>query len=136
MLYQTSRAWIIGYTLWNWTFLYLNYPFLVGYQSAVLLAALIVGLVYPHRWAQTRAATLGLSLLFSATYLSEMISWLDGTNWVDDQFALLAASCGFLLMATHFLINTSAQARRSHHEQSTRRLTPSQWGRTGRLVPR
>lgn len=134
MLYQTSRPWVIGYTLWNWTFIYLNYPFLAGHQTAVLAAALIVGMCYPNRWAQTRTATLGLSLLFSATYLNRMVSWLDGTSWVNDQLAIVAAGIAFLFMAAHFLTGATAQAWRSHLTQAVQPFPRSKVGAASRLV--
>jgi hypothetical protein len=54
-------AWIIGYTLWNWVFVYLNF----GFQSsilhiAVLGAALTVAFTNKNRWLQARVFTLGM----------------------------------------------------------------------------
>ncbi len=56
-----TLPWIIGYTLWNWTFVYLNF----GFQSsvahiAVLGAALTIGLINKDRWLQARVFTLGM----------------------------------------------------------------------------
>lgn len=66
--------WVIGYTLWNWLFIYLNY----GFQSsiihiAVLGAALITVFVDRDRWLQARVFTLATYfLIFHSTphYLS------------------------------------------------------------------
>jgi hypothetical protein len=101
MLYGTSLRWVIGYTLWNWTFVYLNYPALAGHHVAVLAAALIVALLNPRRWLQTRAATLGVNLLCSATSFGGMIAWLDTSAWFDQQLAIVAAGCSFVFMAGH-----------------------------------
>ena len=56
-----TLPWIIGYTLWNWTFVYLNF----GFQSsvahiAVLGAALTIGFINKDRWLQARVFTLGM----------------------------------------------------------------------------
>lgn len=56
-----TLPWILGYTLWNWTFVYLNYGFQGSIQHlGVLGAALVVGLFNKERWLQTRAFTLGM----------------------------------------------------------------------------
>jgi hypothetical protein len=98
MRYATGRSWIVGYTIWNWTFVYLNFPALTGHHTAVLAAAGIVGLIDAPRWVQTRAATLGVNLLCSATCFNGMIAWLDTSTWFDDRFALVAAGCSFLFL--------------------------------------
>lgn len=89
--YTMSRRWVIGYTLWNWTFVYLNYPALAGHHAAVLAAGLIVAMVHPRRWAQTRASTLGVSLLLTATCYREMVAWMDTSTWFSEPVATLAA---------------------------------------------
>lgn len=121
MLYCTSRSWVIGYTIWNWTFVYLNYPFLTGYQTAVLAAALIVAMVAPHRWTQTRASTLGINLLFSATYLGPMISWLDTTRWVDERVGIVAAGIGLAFVLGHAIHTWLPQARQFGLQLSLRK---------------
>lgn len=62
-----SLCWICGYTIWNWTFVCLNYPSLAEYHVAVLASALIIAVIDSRRWLQTRACTLGLNLLAMAT---------------------------------------------------------------------
>ena len=83
--HRSTRRWVIGYTLWNWTFVYLNYPGLMGHHTAVLSAGLIVALYAPLRWSQTRASTLGFSLLGSATWFNGMIDWMDTSTWFDQR---------------------------------------------------
>lgn len=111
--YKTSRRWVIGYTLWNWTFVYLNYPALTGHHTAVLAAGLIVALHDPRRWGQTRASTLGVNLLCSATFFNGMIAWMDTSTWFDERVALVAAGCGIMFMtlcAVHFWFSQTACA--------------------------
>jgi hypothetical protein len=92
-----SRGWLCGYTLWNWTFVYLNYPSFIGHHTAVLLSALIVGVIAPRLWLQARACTLGLNLLIMATCNNAMVSWLDTSNWSDDGLGIVAAGIALAL---------------------------------------
>jgi hypothetical protein len=110
--YDVSLAWIVGYTLWNWVFVYLNYPALAGHHIAVLSAALILACIDPQRWLQTRAATLGLNLLFMATSYPGTIAVSDATGWFDERTAIIAASLSFAWLVIHALskLDLTAQA--------------------------
>jgi hypothetical protein len=99
LCYGVSRRWVIGYTLWNWAFVYLNYPSLTGHHTAVLTAGLIVSLVHPRRWSQTRASTLGVNLLFTATCYRDMLAWLDTTAWVDERVGMAASGIALVFMS-------------------------------------
>ncbi|HEX4147696.1 MAG TPA: DUF5692 family protein [Pirellulales bacterium] len=98
LLYGISRPWVIGYTLWNWTFVYLNYPSLTGHHTAVLAAGLIVAMSNSRQWSQTRAATLGVNLLFTATCFKGMIAWLDTSSWFNEQVGIVAARFALVFM--------------------------------------
>ena len=98
LLYEISQRWVIGYTLWNWTFVYLNYPSLAGHHTAVLAAGLIVAMYDPRRWSQTRASTLGVNLLFTATCFKDMVAWMDTSTWFDEQVGIVAAGFGLVFM--------------------------------------
>lgn len=97
--YGISEQWVIGYTIWNWTFVYLNYPSLTGHHTAVLAAGLIIAMNDPRRWSQARAATLGVSLLVTATDFQGMVGWMDTSSWYSEPTANLAAGLGVLFMA-------------------------------------
>ena len=63
--------WIIGYTLWNMGFVYLNYPGLFAIHTTILIVALYYGFYYPGTWLQARAFTLAtyfVVLTFLLTY--------------------------------------------------------------------
>ena len=102
----TSRGWVVGYTLWNWAFVLMNYPELVGYHTAVLGAALVVGLIDPARWTQSRGATLGLNFLVMATFDTPMRAWLDTSGWQNPWLgvivAIAAVSVGVVLAVGRF----------------------------------
>jgi hypothetical protein len=112
LLYGTSKRWVIGYTLWNWTFVLLNYPSLTGHHTAVLAAGLIVAMVHPRRWSQTRASTLGVNLLFTATCFNGMVAWLDTSNWFDEQLAIVAAGVSLAFLTGYAVQCWLSQATR------------------------
>lgn len=98
-------SWIIGYTLWNWVFLYLNF----GFQNsiahiAVLGSALIIIFTHKERWLQARAFTLGMYFILFHTlpHLSPNLI-IDKPN---DQLGLFLslASFGFMLAYTIFFV--------------------------------
>jgi hypothetical protein len=107
--YNAPLAWICGYTFWNWTFVYLNYPELTGHHTAVLSAAMIVALTNPQAWLQARAATLGANLILFATSHSGTLTVSDTTNWFDESIALAAAAMSFAWMAIHALSKLKPQ---------------------------
>jgi Family of unknown function (DUF5692) len=94
-----SRHWIVGYTLWNWTFVYLNYPHWSGHHVAVLLAALVIGLIEPKRWLQARACTLGINLLLTASCYDQTLSIFDTQDWFSPQFATGSACLSLIWLA-------------------------------------
>jgi hypothetical protein len=98
LLYGISQRWVIGYTLWNWTFVYLNYPSITGHHTAVLAAGLIVALYDPRRWSQTRASTLGVNLLFTATCFKGMVAWMDTSSWFNERVGIVAAVFALVFM--------------------------------------
>ena len=88
--FDLPRSWIIGYTLWNWSFVILNYPAYAGHHLAILVAALIVGWYNPKIWLQARAATLGLQLLCYASNPNALLSIHDASQWSNGYVVLLA----------------------------------------------
>lgn len=76
-----SRGWVVEYTIWNWSFLFLNFPIVVAQQTSVLLASLIVGLICPARWLEARGYSLATSLLLMATFPAVMLGRFDATWW-------------------------------------------------------
>lgn len=98
LLFGTTRGWVCGYTVWNWTFVCLNYPSLTGHHTAVLLCGLIVAAIDPRRWTQTRACVLGINLLAMATCNTTMTSWLDPPNWSNEVLAIVAAGTALTIV--------------------------------------
>jgi hypothetical protein len=64
-------------------FVYLNFPFIAGYQLATLPAALIVDMIRPLLWLQVRGYALGVSLLILFTCRDPLLRWTDTSHWTD-----------------------------------------------------
>ena len=85
-----GRAWIVGFTIWNWTFLLLNYPVIAGHHLAVLGATLLVGLIDTRRWLQARCYILAADLIALATFRDTLVPRLDTSHWSGSPLALVA----------------------------------------------
>ncbi|MEK7183724.1 MAG: DUF5692 family protein [Patescibacteria group bacterium] len=94
-----TLPWIIGYTIWNWVFVYLNF----GFQSsvahiAVLGSALLVVFRNKDRWLQARAFTLGMFFILFHSFPHLNPGLL--INRSSTQFGLFVSliSFGFMLV--------------------------------------
>jgi len=76
-----TRVWILEYSVWNWSFVYMNYPEVAGQAFGVLLAPRLVGMRDPQRWLLARGFTLGVYLIVLATIPESMIRWMGTSNW-------------------------------------------------------
>ncbi len=105
-----NRNWIVAFTLWNLTFLYLNYPTIFGHHLAVLGVPLLVGLYKPQLWLQARISLLTLDLMALATFGPILIPWLDTTSYRDLRLDLFAA--GVTLIASLLCVLVQASSPR------------------------
>jgi hypothetical protein len=96
---DVSRLWVVGYTVWNWAFVYLNYPQYTGHHVAVLGAALLVGGINPKRWVQARAYTLGGYFIALTTFGPFLGGLLETSNWTTPRPGLGAAVLALVLAA-------------------------------------
>lgn len=104
-----SLAWIIGYTLWNWVFVYLNFGLESGLQHiAVLGSALVVAFTNKKRWLQARVFTLGTYFILVHSY-PHFANQLSPIAYFEP-FGIVAALIAFGFM----LIYTIAFLRNSH----------------------
>lgn len=100
LLYRgLTREWCVEYTLWNWAFVYLNYPAIAGRQFAVLAAALLVGLGDPRRWLQARGYTLAAELMLLPTLPNSVIPPTDTSSWSSPYRENVVAAICVLLIA-------------------------------------
>ena len=125
LLFNVPITWIIGYTLWNWTFVYLNYPAYLGHHTAVLAAALAVGLIDRKRWVQARAATLGVNLLWMACFPSQLLEFSNTSSWSNPQIETIVAivSLGWMLQLLAQRAMAACRSERSHVAPGTWKYT-------------
>ncbi|TAL50381.1 hypothetical protein EPN81_02935 [Patescibacteria group bacterium] len=99
-----TLPWIVGYTLWNWVFVYLNF----GFQSsamhiAVLGAAFLVVFRNKDRWLQARAFTLGMYFILFHS-LPHLVPSLT-INRSTDQLALIISLVPFGFMVGYAILS-------------------------------
>ncbi len=97
-----TLLWIIGYTIWNWVFVYLNYGLQSSVQHiAVLGSALLIGFINTEKWLQARVFTLGtyFIIIHSAPHLNYQLFSSD----IDKNFGLLVATVSITFMVWHTL---------------------------------
>ncbi len=68
LLWNTPMMWIIGYSIWNWTFLYITWPEFGLRHLVILSASLLLSLRNNKLWIQSRAFVLGIYLLIHFSY--------------------------------------------------------------------
>ncbi|MBI4592414.1 hypothetical protein HY733_03140 [Candidatus Uhrbacteria bacterium] len=98
-----TLPWIIGYTLWNWAFVYLNF----GFQSsvahiAVLGSALVIGFVNKDRWLQARVFTLGMFFVLFHSF--PHLNTSPVTDIPSEQLGLFVSLVPFGFMITYAII--------------------------------
>ncbi len=110
-----TLPWIVGYTLWNWVFVYLNF----GFQSsimhiAVLGAAFLVVFRNKDRWLQARAFTLGMYfvLFHSLPHLLPNLT-INRVSDPIDLFIALIPSVFMLAYAVSFVRRIKLHASRA-----------------------
>jgi hypothetical protein len=79
-----GRGWVVAFSVWNWTFVYLNYPVLAGHQLVVLATMLAVGWRDPRRWLQ--------DLILLSTFSSDLLPRWDTTNWRNELLGIGVAA--------------------------------------------
>lgn len=63
-----SFSWLVGYSIWNLTFVYLNFPEIVLRHVVLLAIPLVVAYYFRGSWIQTRAFTLAAYFMFAFTF--------------------------------------------------------------------
>ena len=113
-----TLSWIIGYTLWNWVFVYLNLGESSILHIAVLGSALIVGIMHKERWLEARAITLGTYFIIfhSFPHLNPLPDVTGYNNPAGLLMSLIAL--GFMVVYTIFFVRRKLKTRGSfdfHH---------------------
>jgi hypothetical protein len=86
-----SFQWIIAYSIWNITFVYLNFPSTTLRHIALLAVPLIVAYYIKGVWIQTRAFTLAAYFIAAFTF-SSFFNSFNTPNLGNDLIGLILAS--------------------------------------------
>lgn len=95
-----TLPWIIGYTLWNWMFIYLNFGFQSSLQHiAVLASALIIGFTNKDRWLQARVFTLGMYFILFHSF--PHLNSVPSTDMPNERLGLFLSLIPFAYMVVY-----------------------------------
>ena len=107
-LYNIPILWVLGYTIWNFTFVAGSYPHMYRMHIPILLAAL-VPVYFDHKlWNQARGFTLGGHFLFQT-----LLDTPDGVGFFKDigmaelfpkEIYIYFAVTSLVICSLHFLI--------------------------------
>lgn len=121
---EMSRVWVLGYTAWNFSFVYMNYPQYTGHHIAVLASAMVAGLINPKLWVQARAYTLGAYFILMCTFGPFLLNLINTSDWTDSRVGLGVAVLALVFALGCFLPTPSGtmstrwlQVRRSEHSR-------------------
>lgn len=98
-----TRGWILEYTLWNWAFVFLNFPMLAAHHLAVLGVPLWIGMREPRRWLLTRTYTLATHLLLMFTFPRLLVPTMDTTYWTTPQRESMVSALCLISMSSFVL---------------------------------
>jgi hypothetical protein len=117
-----TRAWIGGYTLWNWVFIYLNFPIIAGQHLAVLGSAFIVGMIEPRCYLMVRGYTLAAALMLTFSFPAFLGDWMGTLHWSSVEGAQWSALVSLGFMVALSVISARAHLRNWVAAQSWRSL--------------
>lgn len=103
-LWLIPLGWIIGYTIWNWTFAYLGWHETCIRQIPVLLVPLLMEFWKPGIWFQIRAFTLGIYLIIRFIH-EPIFKALDVPNFYHPLAAEILVGMGLLWMSLYALLH-------------------------------
>lgn len=73
---KLTTTWILVYTLWNWVYIYAEYPEFSLKHLAVLAVPIIINFLKKGTWLQARAITLGFYVIVSITINPYVENWI------------------------------------------------------------
>ncbi|MEO8402656.1 MAG: DUF5692 family protein [Gammaproteobacteria bacterium] len=102
LFWNIPMMWIIGYSVWNWTFIYTIWPEFGLRHFVILLASLLISVRNNKLWLQSRAFILGIYLLIHFSY-DTPLKHLDISITYNFPLAMTAAMAGVILMTIYFI---------------------------------
>lgn len=102
---EMTMFWIVGYTVWNWVFVYFNFPENAAFHIMVLLACFIPALFKKSLWMQARAFTLAGWMIYFFTFpnfISSQVVWLPKNETLIWIAAIISLSINLIYSVLHF----------------------------------
>lgn len=93
--------WVVGYTIWNYTFVYSNFPAHAGNSVAVLGIPLAIAVWKNKYWLQARAITLGVYLIILFSFQNYLDTTYGTENWKTDNITLTFSIISVVFMAAY-----------------------------------
>ena len=106
--YDIPFLWVLGYTIWNFTFVAGSFPHMYRMHIPILLAALIPGYFNNRMWNQARGFTLGIHFVFQV-----FLDNTEGTGFFKEigmaehfpkEYYLYFAMVSLVVCSLHFFI--------------------------------
>lgn len=102
LLWDIPMKWVIGYSIWNWTFIYTTWPEFGLRHLVILLASLLISVRNTQLWIQSRAFILGVYLLIHFSYDSSLKHLDISTNYYAP-LAMTTTILGAIWMISYFI---------------------------------
>jgi len=92
--WDISYGWIVTYTLWNWLFVYGNWPGMGARHHIAILAVPLFIALFNNRtlWAEARAFTLGTYFMVWFLFKPTLDQLTEMPSWYNSNFYLIIAS--------------------------------------------
>jgi hypothetical protein len=101
--------WVIAYTIWNWTFVYFNFPELGLIHVAVLAVPFLVNLRKPGLWGQTRAYSLAVWMMLEFSF----VGFVSHTSYAIPRPDWIAWACGLVSLSVNGIVLALALFRQN-----------------------
>jgi len=100
---KMTLMWIIGYTLWNWVFVYLNLVHFSALHIAFLGAPLAIAFFDKGRWLQTRVITLGIFTIVLSSLPHRFYPYFFSSSWKNEIAGYYLAEASFVFMILYLI---------------------------------
>lgn len=97
---KMTLMWIVGYTIWNWTFVYMNLVNFSAENLAVIGAPLVAAFFNKGRWLQARVFTLATYLIFFYSFY-DVYPNMSSSYWANDFFSYYLAEAVLIFMIVY-----------------------------------
>lgn len=112
LLWDVPWAWIWGFNLWDWVFIYHVFPSSAGRTISTLMGTVLVAWLRGRKfWIQARLYVLTFHLIFAFTF-PQLIAQMDTPSWEDAKLNDCFAFLSILWMSIYYYWYTSQSRQR------------------------